>query len=72
VIDGAGVRLEDLGSKNGTVVGEARVATAVVLHDGDRIAFGSVVGIYRTSRAGLSTETGSRSAARSNRARLEP
>jgi DNA-binding winged helix-turn-helix (wHTH) protein len=56
-IDGTAVLLEDLGSKNGTTVGDARVDAAVVLRDGDRIRFGTVVGVYRTSNAGLSTET---------------
>jgi hypothetical protein len=56
-IDGAAVLIEDLGSKNGTTVGDARVDAVVVLRDGDRIRFGSVVGVYRTSTAGLSTET---------------
>lgn len=61
LIDRGGVRLEDLGSKNGTRVGDVRVATTVVLQDGDRIAFGPAAGLYRTSRSGLSTETGTRS-----------
>ena len=57
VIDGDDVRIEDLGSKNGTTVGETAATGAVALRDGDRIAFGSVVSVYRTSSAGLSTET---------------
>lgn len=57
VIDGAGVRLEDLGSKNGTTLGDAPVKTAVALRDGDRIAFGSIASVYRSSSAGMSTET---------------
>jgi DNA-binding winged helix-turn-helix (wHTH) protein len=61
VIDQAGVRLEDLGSKNGTTVDGERVRTPVVLSDGDRVAFASVAGVYRTSSAGMSTETRSRS-----------
>ena len=56
-IAGSGVRIEDLGSKNGTTVGGERVADAVDLHEGDRCAFGSVVAIYRTSGSGASTET---------------
>jgi DNA-binding winged helix-turn-helix (wHTH) protein len=59
-IDGASVRLEDLGSKNGTTLGEAPVQAPVALRDGDRIAFGSVTGVYRTSAAGMSTETQAR------------
>jgi DNA-binding winged helix-turn-helix (wHTH) protein len=57
LIDEAGVHLEDLGSKNGTTVGDAPVAHATTLKDGDRIAFGSVIAVYRGSAAGLSTET---------------
>ena len=58
-IDGTDVRIEDLGSKNGTTVGDAPARSPLALRDGDRIRFGSVVGVYRTSTAGLSTETGS-------------
>jgi len=72
VIDRAGGRLEDVGSKNGTTVGEACVSNPVTLHDGDRIAFGSVVSVYRTSIAGMSTETRSRSPVRSSTARVDP
>jgi DNA-binding winged helix-turn-helix (wHTH) protein len=57
MIDSAGVQLEDLGSKNGTTVGDTQVSTAVTLRDGDRVGFGSVVSVYRTSSAGGSTET---------------
>jgi pSer/pThr/pTyr-binding forkhead associated (FHA) protein len=57
LIDGADARLEDLGSKNGTTVGMTPARSMVPLRDGDRIAFGSVVGVYRTSSAGMSTET---------------
>ncbi len=59
-IDGAEVRVEDLGSKNGTTVGDVPARIGVALRDGDRIGFGSVVGVYRTSSAGMSTETRSR------------
>ena len=68
VIDAGAARLEDLGSKNGTRVGELRVAAAVALHDGDRIAFGPAAGLYRTSTTGLSTETSTRSTVASNTA----
>ena len=46
-----------LGSKNGTTLGDAPVNRAVALHDGDRIRFGSVEGVYRKSGSGMSTET---------------
>jgi len=67
-IAGSGVRIEDLGSKNGTTVGGERVADAVGLHEGDRCAFGSVVAIYRTSGSGASTETRERHRPRTARA----
>ena len=50
-----GVRLEDLGSKNGTTLGGERIRSAVALRDGNRLAFGTVVGVYRTSGEGMST-----------------
>jgi len=62
VIDTGGVQLEDLGSKNGTTINATSVEGAAVLHDGDRIAFGPIPGIYRTSSAGMSTETHRRGA----------
>jgi DNA-binding winged helix-turn-helix (wHTH) protein len=61
VIDRAGVRIEDLGSKNGTTIGGAPVRAAVPLNDGDRLTFGSIESVYRRSNAGVSTETRSRS-----------
>jgi DNA-binding winged helix-turn-helix (wHTH) protein len=63
VIDAGAVQLEDLGSKNGTSVGDAAIRCAVALRDGDRVAFGAIAAVYRTSRAGMSTETHSRSRA---------
>jgi DNA-binding winged helix-turn-helix (wHTH) protein len=63
VIAGVDVLLEDLGSKNGTTVGSHPVEGQVALRDGDHITFGSMPGVYKTSSAGMSTETRSRSAA---------
>lgn len=60
VLDEPGVQLEDLGSKNGTSVNGTSIKAAVALRDGDRIAFGAIAGVYRTSSAGMSTETHSR------------
>jgi DNA-binding winged helix-turn-helix (wHTH) protein len=57
LIGHAGAQLEDLGSKNGTMVGDAPIGEAVALRDGDRIEFGTVVGVYRASSTGMSTET---------------
>lgn len=44
-----GIAVEDLKSKNGTFVNKERV-TEELVHDGDRIAFGTVVCIYRNPR----------------------
>lgn len=68
VIDGGKVRLEDLGSKNGTTVQNRPVEGPVTLHDGDHITFGSTSSVYKSSSAGMSTETRSRSAAQSSTA----
>jgi len=57
VIEGDLVTLEDLGSKNGTAVGEAPVQGPVALHDGDRVRFGPVESVYRKSDSGVSTQT---------------
>ena len=56
VVEEARVLLEDLGSKNGTILGDARVNQAV-LQDGDRIHLGPVLLVYRASHSGMSTET---------------
>lgn len=56
-----GITIEDLGSKNGTTVNDAPVTRATALHDGDRVMFGSVSGVFRSSSTGLSTETARRS-----------
>jgi DNA-binding winged helix-turn-helix (wHTH) protein len=56
VVEEERVLLEDLGSKNGTVLGATRVSQAV-LQDGDRIHVGPMLLVYRTSRLGMSTET---------------
>jgi pSer/pThr/pTyr-binding forkhead associated (FHA) protein len=52
-----GVMLEDLGSKNGTRVGEEPVNNAVALSDGDQIHVGPVMVISHASASGVSTET---------------
>lgn len=61
LIDGATVRLEDLGSKNGTTVAGEAVRGQVVLRNDDRVAFGSVLAVYRSSQSAMSTETQTRS-----------
>ena len=49
--------LEDLGSKNGTMIDDQPVTQAVKLRDGDRIAVGPIVIVFRASASGMSTET---------------
>lgn len=44
-----GLVAEDLDSKNGTYVNNRRI-TSAALHDGDRIAFGTIVCIFRNPR----------------------
>ena len=51
------VTLEDLGSKNGTRVGEHRIDRPVTLRDGDRIAIGPVLLIFRASSDETATAT---------------
>jgi len=55
VVNDAGAIIEDLGSKNGTSVGGARLRERIALHDGDQISFGDLAALYRESRAGQST-----------------
>src|SRR5262245_1642525 len=49
--------IEDLGSKNGTTVGEKAVSGRVRLEDGDRLTLGPIVIVFRQTSAGPSTET---------------
>jgi DNA-binding winged helix-turn-helix (wHTH) protein len=51
------VTIEDLGSKNGTVVGDARIERHVAITDGERLSFGASPCVYRVARDGISTET---------------
>jgi DNA-binding winged helix-turn-helix (wHTH) protein len=62
LVSDAGTVIEDLGSKNGTSVGGARVRERAALHDGDQIAFGDLVVLYRESKAGQATVSRVRSA----------
>jgi DNA-binding winged helix-turn-helix (wHTH) protein len=57
VVSSSGVTLEDLGSKNGTTVGDRRIDSVTELRDGDRIVFGSVPATLRAVRPATSTET---------------
>lgn len=60
VVNECGAVLEDLGSKNGTTIGEKPVTDRVALHDGDQIHVGPALVIYHASASGISTETVSR------------
>jgi len=62
-VAGAGARLEDVGSKNGSQVNGVPVRAPVTLRDGDHLIIGTVPLTYRTSASGLSTETRVRAAA---------
>jgi DNA-binding winged helix-turn-helix (wHTH) protein len=57
VVNETGAWLEDLGSKNGTRVGGARVTAPTVLRDGDELGFGRMLVEYRESAAGPPTVT---------------
>jgi DNA-binding winged helix-turn-helix (wHTH) protein len=56
-VDQTGARLEDLGSKNGTRIGDRTVTEPIVLRDGDCIVIGTVPLTYRTTSAPATTET---------------
>jgi len=51
------VWLEDLGSKNGTFIGDRQVTDRVRLADGDRIRFGSLLVTFRVARPAEGTRT---------------
>jgi DNA-binding winged helix-turn-helix (wHTH) protein len=57
VISDGGTQIEDLGSKNGTRVGDVPLTIVMALHDGDRIQVGSILIVYHCSASGMSTET---------------
>ena len=62
IIDSRGGRLQDLGSKNGTKIGDRVVVGESLLRDGDSINIGPSRLVYRTSAAGATTETPSQAA----------
>jgi DNA-binding winged helix-turn-helix (wHTH) protein len=57
VVTTDGVVLEDLGSKNGTLLGGARVTSPVQLTDGDAISIGSLLVTFHVRALLGSTET---------------
>jgi DNA-binding winged helix-turn-helix (wHTH) protein len=56
-VDEQGAVLEDVGSKNGTFRGDARVVAPVRLADGDVIRMGAVQLTFHVNQRSLSTET---------------
>ena len=52
------VIIEDLGSKNGTLVNGARIAAPTALGDGDEIAIGGTQLVFRRSEPAGETKTG--------------
>lgn len=56
VVTGAGVSCEDLGSKNGTWVGDTRIHGPTEVRNGDRLRFGSVLAVLRRGEA-VTTQT---------------
>ena len=57
VVTEDGATVEDLGSKNGTLLQEARVTAAVPLNDHDELQVGSVKMTVRILRGGEPTQT---------------
>jgi DNA-binding winged helix-turn-helix (wHTH) protein len=57
VVSRSQATLEDVGSKNGTRVGGERLVGSRELRDGDRLSFGTVEAVFRSSSGGLSTVT---------------
>jgi DNA-binding winged helix-turn-helix (wHTH) protein len=57
VCSGMRAVLEDVGSKNGTTVGEEPVRSARELRHGDRLTFGRVDAVYCASESGVPTVT---------------
>ena len=58
-VDGSGVVVEDLGSKNGTFVNDRRVEGPTPVRDGDQVRLGSVLFTFRSATAVESTQTAS-------------
>jgi pSer/pThr/pTyr-binding forkhead associated (FHA) protein len=61
-ISGDDATIEDLGSKNGTFVGDVRVTEPVRLADGDRVRLGSVLLTFKLQRTDGAASTQSLSA----------
>jgi DNA-binding winged helix-turn-helix (wHTH) protein len=57
VCNGQRAVIEDLGSKNGTTVGEQTVTGARELREGDKLAFGRVDALFCSAASGMPTVT---------------
>jgi DNA-binding winged helix-turn-helix (wHTH) protein len=57
VASGSTASIEDMGSKNGTIVRGTRITERTPLHDGDRIQVGTFTFTFRAVMAGGSTAT---------------
>jgi DNA-binding winged helix-turn-helix (wHTH) protein len=57
VVTAEAATIEDLGSKNGTFVGERRISEATPLHDGDRIRLGRHLLVFRRTDTAAPTWT---------------
>lgn len=57
VVSGSVAEIEDLGSKNGTMVRDVPLAGSIVLRDGDHIRIGPFAIVYRAASGGMSTVT---------------
>lgn len=57
LVVGNDARLEDLSSKNGTMLNKMPVSGSISLHDGDCIQVGPAIILYHASVSGVSTET---------------
>ena len=57
VVSEGSATIEDLGSKNGTLVGDRPVRGRVTLHNADRIQLATVLLVFQVSGGGVSTET---------------
>ncbi len=57
VLSGSRASIEDLGSKNGTFVGEDRVTAPRALKDGDQVRVGGLLMVFRLPRCIRSTMT---------------
>ena len=56
-VSGTGGSIEDLGSKNGTLVTGALIAAPAALGDGDEIAIGETRFVFRTGTRAIETKT---------------